>query len=130
VGMMSRSFGAALAQLPCEKQLIIVPGATHLFEEPGALDEVLRVARWWFEQHLFPCGAERIRDQRLVEFVLAVAAERAANASCAGALRSQHVPRHCCQDGGRLRAILMSHQDRNGRLVHETIGHAAKEPFS
>jgi putative phosphoribosyl transferase len=31
---------AALAQLRCEKQLMIVPGATHLFEEPGALDEV------------------------------------------------------------------------------------------
>jgi putative phosphoribosyl transferase len=44
---------AALAQLPCEKQLVIVPGATHLFEEPGALDEVARVARRWFEQHLF-----------------------------------------------------------------------------
>jgi putative phosphoribosyl transferase len=39
---------AALAQLRCEKQLVIVPGATHLFEEPGALDEVARLAREWF----------------------------------------------------------------------------------
>jgi len=38
---------AALAQL-----LVIVPGATHLFEEPGALDEVARLAREWFERHL------------------------------------------------------------------------------
>jgi putative phosphoribosyl transferase len=43
---------AALAQLRCEKQLAIVPAATHLFEEPGALDEVARLARDWFERHL------------------------------------------------------------------------------
>jgi putative phosphoribosyl transferase len=43
---------AAFARLRCEKQLVIVPGATHLFEEPGALDEVARLAREWFERHL------------------------------------------------------------------------------
>jgi putative phosphoribosyl transferase len=43
---------AALAQLRCEKQLVIVPGATHLFEEPGTLDEVARLAREWFEHYL------------------------------------------------------------------------------
>jgi pimeloyl-ACP methyl ester carboxylesterase len=48
---------AALAQLRCEKQLVVVPGATHLFEEPGALDEVARLARDWFERHLI--AAER-----------------------------------------------------------------------
>lgn len=42
----------ALARLRCEKRLAIVPGATHLFEEPGALDEVTRLARAWFERHL------------------------------------------------------------------------------
>jgi pimeloyl-ACP methyl ester carboxylesterase len=42
----------ALAQLRCEKQLVIVPGATHLFEEPGALDEVARLARVWFVRYL------------------------------------------------------------------------------
>jgi dienelactone hydrolase len=42
----------ALARLRCKKQLVIVPGATHLFEEPGALDEVARLAREWFEGHL------------------------------------------------------------------------------
>jgi putative phosphoribosyl transferase len=42
----------ALAELRCEKRLEIVPGATHLFEEPGALEEVARLARAWFELHL------------------------------------------------------------------------------
>jgi putative phosphoribosyl transferase len=42
----------ALTQLRCEKRLVIVPGATHLFEEPGALDEVARLARDWFQRHL------------------------------------------------------------------------------
>ena len=45
---------AALAQLRCEKQLVIVPAATHLFEEPGALDEVARLARDWFQRYLIP----------------------------------------------------------------------------
>jgi hypothetical protein len=30
----------------------VVPGATHLFEEPGALEEVARLAREWFSRHL------------------------------------------------------------------------------
>src|SRR2546421_332727 len=38
----------ALARLPSEKKLVIVPGATHLFEEPGALDQVAALARDWF----------------------------------------------------------------------------------
>ena len=42
----------ALARLRCEKRLVIVPGATHLFEEPGALREVARLAREWLERHL------------------------------------------------------------------------------
>jgi putative phosphoribosyl transferase len=46
----------ALAQLRYEKQLVIVPGATHLFEEPGALDEVARLARDWFCRHLIPAA--------------------------------------------------------------------------
>jgi putative phosphoribosyl transferase len=45
---------AAFAQLRGERQLVIVPGATHLFEEPGALDEVARLAREWFRRHLIP----------------------------------------------------------------------------
>src|ERR1700682_2383854 len=42
----------ALAQLRSEKQLVIIPGATHLFEEPGALDVVAQLACDWFERHL------------------------------------------------------------------------------
>jgi pimeloyl-ACP methyl ester carboxylesterase len=42
----------ALAQLNCEKRLEVVPGATHLFEEPGTLEDAARRAREWFEQHL------------------------------------------------------------------------------
>ena len=42
----------ALAQLTCEKRLEIVPGATHLFEEPGALETVARLAGDWFLRHL------------------------------------------------------------------------------
>jgi dienelactone hydrolase len=44
----------ALAHLRCEKRLEIVPGATHLFEEPGALDAVAGLARDWFARHLTP----------------------------------------------------------------------------
>jgi pimeloyl-ACP methyl ester carboxylesterase len=42
----------AFAQLRGEKELVIVPGATHLFEEPGALDGVARLAREWFQRYL------------------------------------------------------------------------------
>ncbi|MBD1914000.1 dienelactone hydrolase family protein [Leptolyngbya sp. FACHB-16] len=42
----------AMAQLLCEKQLAIIPKATHLFEEPGALSEVARLAGRWFQHHL------------------------------------------------------------------------------
>lgn len=43
---------SALAALRCDKDLAIVPGATHLFEEPGALDEVADLATGWFLRHL------------------------------------------------------------------------------
>ncbi len=48
----------ALAKLPGEKELVIVPGATHLFEEPGALEEVAREAAQWFARYL-PKGPAR-----------------------------------------------------------------------
>lgn len=48
---------AALAQLTCEKQLIVIPGASHLFEEPGTLEQVAREALHWFEQHLTPASS-------------------------------------------------------------------------
>ncbi len=43
----------ALAELKCEKEMVIVPGATHLFEEPGALEEVAVLALNWFNQRWF-----------------------------------------------------------------------------
>ena len=43
---------AALARLRCEKELKIVPGATHLFEEPGTLEQVANLAAEWFQKHL------------------------------------------------------------------------------
>lgn len=45
---------AALARLRCEKRLEVVPRATHLFEEAGALDVVARLAGRWFLEHLHP----------------------------------------------------------------------------
>ncbi|MDB6172008.1 MAG: hypothetical protein JWL59_1319 [Chthoniobacteraceae bacterium] len=42
----------ALARLRCKKALSVVPGATHLFEEPGALEAVARLAADWFAGHL------------------------------------------------------------------------------
>jgi dienelactone hydrolase len=43
----------AMAELHCsEKKLVVIPGATHLFEEPGALEEVARIAALWFQHHL------------------------------------------------------------------------------
>ncbi|MEK6791160.1 MAG: alpha/beta hydrolase [Deltaproteobacteria bacterium] len=42
----------AFARLLCEKDLVIVPGATHLFEEPGALEEVAKLAAIWFRNYL------------------------------------------------------------------------------
>jgi putative phosphoribosyl transferase len=45
----------AYDKLHCEKKMTIVPGATHLFEEPGTLEEVARQAAAWFSEYL-PIG--------------------------------------------------------------------------
>lgn len=42
---------AAYKLLTCPKRLVIVPGASHLFEEPGTLEQVAEQARTWFQQH-------------------------------------------------------------------------------
>jgi putative phosphoribosyl transferase len=42
----------AFDRLRCEKRLVTVPGATHLFEEPGTLEEVAHLACEWFERYL------------------------------------------------------------------------------
>ena len=42
----------AMLRMQAERRLEIIPGATHLFEEPGALEAVARLAREWFERYL------------------------------------------------------------------------------
>jgi len=42
----------ALAALKCERELVFIPGATHLFEEPGAIEKVAELAKSWFVKHL------------------------------------------------------------------------------
>ncbi len=49
-GVIELNQDAARA-LTCDWQLELVPGATHLFEEPGALDRVVQLAGDWFERH-------------------------------------------------------------------------------
>lgn len=52
----------ALAQLNCaDKKLVIVPGATHLFEEPGTLEKVAQLAAEWFAKHF--ARAEKTRAE-------------------------------------------------------------------
>jgi len=53
----------ALAQLRCEKRLEIIPGATHLFEEPGTLEQAALLARDWFNQYLAPSEVQRTVGQ-------------------------------------------------------------------
>lgn len=47
----------ALAKLRVEKRLVVVPGASHLFDEPGTLEEVARLALAWFDRYLTLAGA-------------------------------------------------------------------------
>ncbi len=49
---------SAYGRLRCTRRLEVVAGATHLFEEPGALESVTALARAWFLQHLADGGAE------------------------------------------------------------------------
>ena len=44
----------AYARLTCFKKFEIIPNATHLFEEPGCLEEVARLAKEWFNKHINP----------------------------------------------------------------------------
>jgi putative phosphoribosyl transferase len=52
----------AQAELRCESRLVVVPGATHLFEEPGALEAVAELARDWFVAHLAPTQRGTVRE--------------------------------------------------------------------
>ena len=51
----------AYARLRCQKSLEIVPGATHLFPEPGAMEEVIALAGRWFKTYLVPLAQHRAR---------------------------------------------------------------------
>lgn len=42
----------AYARMTCQKNMLIIPGATHLFEEPGTLEQVAEAATKWFVEHL------------------------------------------------------------------------------
>jgi putative phosphoribosyl transferase len=42
----------AMQAMTCHRELEVVPGASHLFEEPGALEQVAELAREWFQAHL------------------------------------------------------------------------------
>ncbi|MGE5231866.1 MAG: dienelactone hydrolase family protein [Deltaproteobacteria bacterium] len=51
---------AALARLPCGKRLVIIPGASHLFEEGDTLQQAAAQAAQWFARHLAPSEAVRL----------------------------------------------------------------------
>lgn len=52
----------AQARLRCENRLVVVPGATHLFQEPGTLQAAAEAARDWFDMHL-ASGAQSVVDR-------------------------------------------------------------------
>jgi putative phosphoribosyl transferase len=52
----------ALGRLTSPSQLVLVPGASHLFEEPGTLAEAANLARDWFVRHLLGEGALAKRE--------------------------------------------------------------------
>lgn len=53
---------SAYRRLRCDRRLEVIPGATHLFEEPGALEAVVALARAWFLRHLHLNSAEARHD--------------------------------------------------------------------
>lgn len=53
---------AAFNKLNSEKKLIIVPGASHLFEEPGKMEEVAEHAKTWFQEHLISSETTSNKD--------------------------------------------------------------------
>ncbi|CCM79441.1 erythromycin esterase family protein [Rhizobium mesoamericanum] len=74
----------ALAALTCEKLLRVVPGATHLFEEPGALEAVTEMASAWFQHYLTP--------KALIHGSAATAKQPVSQASITEVLRSAAEP--------------------------------------
>ncbi|MGQ0577944.1 MAG: dienelactone hydrolase family protein [Betaproteobacteria bacterium] len=63
-GVIELNESARDALVHSARELVIVPGATHLFEEPGTLDEVARLAGQWFVRHLTPIPTRLDHAQR------------------------------------------------------------------
>jgi dienelactone hydrolase len=59
----------AYAHLRCEKEIEIVPGATHLFEEPGTMDQVAHLAAEWFQTHLHSSRRNAKEQEMAGEYV-------------------------------------------------------------
>jgi predicted phosphoribosyltransferase/dienelactone hydrolase len=70
--------------LPCEKSLKVVPGASNLFEEPGALEQVAKLASDWFSRHLKRTDAAESATQDPIVYANRAAAGR----TLAGRLKS------------------------------------------
>lgn len=51
----------AFRRLQCQRELVVIPGATHHFEEPGALEHVASLATGWFQRHLNPGPSADLR---------------------------------------------------------------------
>jgi putative phosphoribosyl transferase len=63
-GVIELNEAARGALVNCESEMAIVPGATHLFEERGALEEVAHLARQWFTRHLTSIPARSDHEHR------------------------------------------------------------------
>ena len=61
----------AYSRLRCEKEIEIVPGATHLFAEPGTIDQVAHLAAEWFQTHL-PSSRRNAKDEEMADEYVAV----------------------------------------------------------
>lgn len=61
-GVIELNEWARDALVACMRELVIVPGATHLFEEKGALEQVAGLAARWFLRHLATAAPQRQRD--------------------------------------------------------------------
>ena len=59
----------AYAHLRCEKEIEIVPEATHLFEEPGTMDHVAHLAAEWFQTHLHSSRRNAKEQEMAGEYV-------------------------------------------------------------
>jgi predicted phosphoribosyltransferase/dienelactone hydrolase len=85
----------ALRKMTCPSELVVVPGATHLFPEPGALEEVAALAADWFQRHLARDEQPVGEEEALTDEVQGVFRNRAdAGRQVAGLLkgRDMHNP--------------------------------------